>query len=427
MSFFAIPLSGLIASQEQLQAVSSNLANLDTVGYKDQNVNFADIFAQSGLQSGGVVNGANDPIQTGLGVSVAETTSNFSNGNITATNIPSNMALSGNGFFVTKQTDGTVGYTRAGDFTTNKAGYLVSPEGGLVLGYPATNGVVSTSSAPQPLQVGSGAVIPAAATSTFQMTTNLTANAANGDTFSSPVSIYDSLGNQHAMNVTYTKTAANTWSYSVNVPTADTGATSSVVASGTLNFSSSGVLASTTDSSGVTTTPAGSISGINIPSFKDGAAAMNLTWDLNNSAGSPLLSQTNIASETSATSQNGNASGSLSGYTVEADGTIQGSFTGGGTLALGQVAIASFTNTQGLQRSGSNLYDETAGSGPALIGTAGTGGRGTITGGSIESSNVNTASEFANMIVAQQAYQANAKTVTTFDQISQATIAMITA
>jgi len=410
MSSFSIPLSGLVASQNQLQAVSNNLANLDTVGYKDQNVSFSDLFAQSTASSG-----AGNPIQQGLGVATSQTTSDFTSGTPSATGVPSNMALSGNGLFVTQTTNGTQAFTRAGDFTTNTSGQLVTPAGDLVMGYGAVNGVVQTTGALQPLQVGIGAVIPATATTSFQISANLNANSPTGTTFASSTPIYDSLGTSHELSVNYTKTGPNTWSYSVNVPTADTGATSSQIASGTLTF----------DSSGNLTSPTAGIA-LNIPSFTDAAAPMNMTWNLADTAGNPTLTQTNLASASSSVA-NGQASGTLTSYAVGADGTIEGTYSNGQTSALGQVAIASFTNMQGLANIGNNDLQVTAGSGAAQIGIAGTGGRGTITGGSIEASNVDVAAEFAKMIVAQQAYSANAKTVTTMDQISQATIQMITA
>ena len=411
MSFFGVPLSGLIASQDQLQSVSNNLANLDTVGYKDQTTSFSDIFAQSSL-----LNGANDPIQSGLGVQASQTTTDFTDGTQSATGIASNMALSGNGFFVTESADGTKGYTRAGDFTSNGQGQLTTTSGDLVMGYPAVNGVVSTSSALQPLQIGLGSVIPASATTKFNLTTNLSSEAATGTVVPSTLSVYDSLGTAHVLTVDFTKTGTNTWSYSVNVPKADTGASSSQVASGNMTF----------DSSGNLTSPTGSIA-VSIPGFADGASSMNLNWNLSNSTGGSSITQTNLASTTTATTQDGQASGTLTSYAVGADGTIEGTYSNGETSALGQVVVASFANSEGLLRTGQNNYQVTAGSGAAQIGLAGTGGRGTIAGGSVEESNVDVAAEFAKMIVAQQAYQANAKTVTTLDQISQATIQMVSA
>ena len=410
MAFFGVPLSGLIASQDQLSSVSNNLANLDTVGFKDQTASFSDLFAQSSL-----VNAANDPIETGLGVQASQTNSDFTDGGITSTGLASNMALSGNGFFVVQGTSGAPSYTRAGDFTVNASGFLTSASGEQVLGYGATNGVVSTSGTIQPLNVALGSVIPATATSSFQISGNLQASSAVGAAVSSTTQIFDSLGAPHTLTVSYTKTASNTWSYSVDVPTADTGAASSQVATGTLTF----------DSSGNLTAPAGNVP-VSIPSFTDGAAAVNMSWSLRNANGAGTITQTDLGSSTSAT-QNGQGSGTLEGYSVQADGTIEGSYSNGQTNALGQVAIASFANTQGLLRTGNNDYQATPGSGSASIGTAETGGRGTITGGSVEASNVDVATEFSKLIVAQQAYSANAKTITTFQQVSEATIAMISA
>jgi flagellar hook protein FlgE len=199
------------------------------------------------------------------------------------------------------------------------------------------------------------------------------------------------------------------------------------VDSGVITFSDTGQLSSITSAgTGTTVNGTTSISGISIP-MANGAAALSVTWDLEDASGNPTLTQTNVTSATQTATQNGNAAGTLSGFSVASDGTVEGSFTNGTTEALGQVVLANFVNPQGLQQIGNNYFTPTLGSGAALVGTAGTGGRGTITGGSVEGSNVNTATEFANLIVAQQNYQANAKTITSFDQISQATIAMLPA
>jgi flagellar hook protein FlgE len=433
MGSFATPLSGLTAAQGQLQSVSNNLANINTDGYKDQTLTFADVFSQNG-----VTNGSGDPVQTGSGVTISSTDANFTEGSLNATGTTSNMALSGNGFFVTQSASGLPDYTRAGDFTTNNAGQITTPSGELLLGYPAVNGVVNTAATLQPLQVGTGVTSPAVASTTFNISANLNASSVVGDTASSTFPVFDSLGASHTLSVTYTMTAPNTWSYAVTIPSADltpapAGATTTV-ASGTLNFSSSGVLTSTlptggaapvAPSSGITLTiPPAAVAPAVQTTFLDGAATMPLTWNLV-TAGSPTITQTSTASATSATSTNGFASGTLQTYAVQPDGTIDGTFSSGQTLALGQVAVASFANNQGLVAIGNNNYQATAASGPAVVGLAGTGGRGTVIGGSVEQSNVNIATEFSKLIVAQQAYSANAKTITTFNQVSQATIAML--
>ena len=153
---------------------------------------------------------------------------------------------------------------------------------------------------------------------------------------------------------------------------------------------------------------------------------MNLTWNLNDASGNPTITQQDATSATSTTTQNGYGVGTLTGYSVLSDGIVQGQFSNSQTLALGQVAVASFANAQGLAQSGQSNYQATFASGAAVVGQAGTGGNGTITGGSVEGSNVDLSDEFSNMIVAQQGYEANAKALTTLDQISQATIQMMT-
>ncbi len=411
MGFFGVPLSGLLASQSQLQAVSNNLANLDTVGFKDQTVSFSDLFAQSSL-----LDGANNPVDTGLGVASSQTSTDFTDVAPTSTGVASNMALSGNGFFVAQTAGGAQNYTRAGNFTANSQGQLTTADGELVMGYPAVNGVVSTSAPLQSLQVGLGSTIPATATTTISMPANLDSAASTSTTpYSSTIPVYDSLGQTHELTVTYSKTATNSWDYSVTVPAADTTSGTTQVAQGSLTFNGSGVL----------TSPTGNIA-LHVAGLTDGAADLNIQWSLEDSSGNPTLTQTDAASATSGDTQNGRASGTLTSFAVGSDGMITGTYSNGETSALGQVAVATFYNTQGLVRTGSNNYQASAGSGPASIGVAGTGGRGTITGGSVENSNVDVATEFAKMIVAQQAYQANAKTITTLDQISQTIIQMIT-
>jgi flagellar hook protein FlgE len=412
MASFSIPLSGLAATSASLNVIANNLANLNTDGYKDETLNFASVFNQMQGTSG---NG--DPIQYGSGVKVAGRVSNFSDGNVASTGIASNMALQGNGFFVVQNTDGSESFTRNGDFTVNAAGQLSTQGGQLVLGYPVVAGVIQSRSTLTPITVNGVNNIPANATTTFQMTTNLDATSTAGTTFDTPITVYDSLGETHVLTVEYTNTAPNTWTYSVTLPAADTGGNGAPtqLATGTLNFSSSGVL----------TNPVGSIPGIAIKNLADGAANMSLTWNLNGSGGVPAITQQAASSATSAWTQNGYGTGSLTGYTVSSDGTVEGQFSNMQTLALGQVAVASFANNQGLTQAADNDLQPTLASGAPLISAAGIGGNGLITGGAVEQSNVNLSAEFGNMIVAQQGYEANAKVLTTFDQVAQATLQVI--
>jgi flagellar hook protein FlgE len=414
MSAFSIPLSGLAASSASLNVIANNLANLNTDGYKDQSLDFSSVFNQVQGTSG---NG--DPIQIGNGVQIQSTVSNFSNGNVDNTGIASNMALQGNGFFIVEGNNQTL-YTRAGNFTVNSDGQLTTPSGQLVMGFPAVNGVVQTSAVLAPITVNSAASIPASATTNFSMTTNLDASSATGTTYSSPITVYDSLGEAHTLTVTYTNEGGNAWDYSISVPAADQTAPTGPVATGTLAFNSAGQLTNVNGS--------GAVQNVNftIPGLSDGAANLALTWTLTGTnGGAPPITQEAAASATSANTQNGYASGSLTGYSVLSDGTVQGQFSNNQTLALGQVAIASFANNQGLTQVGNNDYQSNYASGTPVIGQAGVGGNGTITGGAVEESNVDLSTEFANMIVAQQGYEANAKVLTTLDQVSQATLQVI--
>ncbi len=409
--FFSTPLSGLNASSSALKTVSNNLANMNTDGFKSQTTTFSDLFYQDYGASG-----SGDPIQSGLGVQVSGSTQDFTNGVISSNGVTSNMALNGSGFFVTQGADGSQTYTRNGDFTTNSAGQLITQAGDQVMGYPASGGVVSTNAKLEPLAVGAGTTSPATPTSTFSLSTNLNSASADGTTFQSPISVYDSLGASHVLTVTYTKTTANQWQYDVSLPSKDiqsgTGITTSV-ASGTLDFNSSGSLSS----------PSAPIS-ISVGPLSNGATTMQQTWKLSDASGNSLLTQTASNSSNNSTLQDGFAAGVLNTYTVETDGTIQASFSNGQTRAIGQVAIANFANPEGLSLNGNNEFTSSTASGAAVIGVAGTGGRGTIAGASVEQSNVDVAQQFASLIVYQRAYEANAKAITAFDQLEQDTIAM---
>ena len=415
MPLFSTPLSGLNASSAQLQAISNNLANLNTNGFKAQNAVFSDIFYQNLGTSGN-----SDPIQAGSGVQVEGMSSDLTNGPVSSTGISSNMALNGPGYFVTSNPAGALSYTRAGDFTTNVSGQLTSLSGNLVMGYPAVGGVVSTNASLQPINVGAGTTTVATPTSDFSFTTNLNASAPLNTVYSpTPISVYDSLGAAHLLTVTYTKTATNSWSYNVTIPSSDvaggTGSTTSV-GSGTLNF----------DSTGAITPPTASITTLSVGPFTNGATTLTPTWQLSNASGNSLITQTAASASTTSTQlQNGFAAGTLSSFSVLQDGTVQATFTSGQTAAIGQVAVASFANPEGLSLSGGNQYAPTSASGQAVIGTAGSGGLGTIAGGSVEQSNVDVATELSDLIVAQRSYEANAKAVTTFDQVEQATIQMV--
>ncbi len=410
MPNFSIPLSGLTAESTALSAIANNLSNQNTTGYKDTTVQFSDLFYQSLGTTG-----SGDPIQEGAGVQIGSMPATFTQGSVASTGVPTDVAIQGSGFFVVQNSSGALSYTRAGDFSINANDTLVTSSGQDVLGYPAVNGVVNTGTGIAPLQLGVGTISPPTATANVQLTTNLNASTSVGDTFSTPVTVYDSLGASHVLTYTYTNTGPGAWSYNITIPAADVGQTGNpvVLNSGNLTF----------DSNGKLTLPAANVTGITATGLADGASNLTFTWDLYNNT-TPLLTQVAAPSSTTAISQDGSASGSLVSFSIGSDGTVSGSFSNGKTEALGELALANFANPEGLQLDGSTDYSPTLASGPAVNGVPGTGGLGTISGGALELSNVDIATEFANLIVAQRGFEADAKAVTTFDQITQDTIAL---
>lgn len=423
MPLFSIPLSGLTASSNALSVISNNLANLNTIGYKDEQANFKDLFYQTMGTTG-----AGDPMQIGAGAAVGSINANFNNGNVNNTGVPTNVAITGNGFFITQQDGGGLQFTRDGGFGVDPTGKLVAADGSTVLGYPAVNGVVNTGAGLGSIFLGQGTISPPNPTSGVAMGTNLDATAAVGSTpFSTPVTVYDSLGNSHVLTFQFTKTAANAWNYQISIPQADvTGATGPVVVnSGSLTFNGNGQLVSTSTGpggTGTTTTPPANITGISVANLADGATNLTFSWNLLDANGTPNLTQVASPSTTSTTNQDGYSSGTLQSFTIDSDGIVQGSFSNGQTQAIAQLALANFANNQGLQRVGSNNYTATLASGSAVVGTANTGGRGSISGGALELSNVDISQEFTQLIVTQRGFEANARVVTTFDQITQDTI-----
>jgi flagellar hook protein FlgE len=408
MPNFSIPLSGLNAADTALATISNNLANLNTTGYKDTTVNFQDLYYQL-LGS----NGSGDAIQLGSGSSVASVNTNFTDGTVNSTGVDTDVAITGNGFFVVQDGSNTY-YTRAGDFTQDSSGYLVTADGYKVMGYTATNGVVDTSAGLSAIQLPSGMTSAASATTTVSLDANLSSSTDVGGTYDTSVTVYDSLGTSHVLSIDFTRTSSG-WDYTVTLPSSDftsgTG-TNTTVASGSLTFDSSGVLTSTTPIS------------ISASGLTDGADSLSINWDLANSSGTGLITQTSSSSSTTSTSQDGCTSGSLTSFSIDTNGDIVGTFTNG-TKILGQIALADFANLQGLSKVGSNNYAATISSGSASVGSPETGSLGKLTGKALELSNVDMSTEFSDLIIAERAFQADSKSVTTFDQIAQDTINLI--
>jgi flagellar hook protein FlgE len=407
MPSFSIALSGLQADSVALNTIGNNLANLNTTAYKKQSTSFEDLFYQ---QIG--TSGANEAIQVGVGTKVSGTATSYQHGSLSPTGKATDLAMSGNGYFVVQQ-GGVQSLTRAGNFQLDLYGNLQTVNGEKVMGYAAVNGVATGNGALTPIQVPIGTTESAQPTQNFSVTANLNAAAVVGTQFSTPVTTYDSLGQSHVASIQYTKSGANTWDYSVSLPAGDaTGATGNT---GTLTF----------DTAGKLVTPAANVSGISFTGLSNGASNLTFNWQLYDSNGNGTIGQSTAASTSTATTQDGFTSGTYQGFTVDANGVINASYSNTHTVALAQLAVASISNEEGLIRVGNNDFQTSAASGLASIGVAGAGGRGTIEGGALEQSNVDIATEFSDLIIAQRSFEADSKTVTTFDTISQDTISMI--
>jgi flagellar hook protein FlgE len=406
MPSFATALSGLESNNTALNTIANNLANMNTVGYKDQTDQFSTLFYQQ------LNTGVNGGVQVGVGTQVATTETNFSNGSPTATTQSTDMALQGNGFFVVND-NGQQELTRAGNFVLSQSGALQTTSGASVMGYPAANGSISLGSGVQPIVLPLGQTLAAKQTGTMNIQANLDASAAGGTVVPAPITLYDSLGGAHQATVTFTKATGvnNQWNYSIALPVGD--ATGGTGTTGTLNF----------DTNGNVTPPTASIGPITFTGLTDGASNMSFSWNLSGTAGA--ITQTATASNEASATQDGYTSGSYQGFSVDGNGIVQANFSNGQHELVGQVAVATVANQQGLQATNNTAYLATLASGSAVIGTAGTAGRGIIQGQALESSNVDVSTEFSALIVAQRAFEANSKSVTTFDQATQEAINMI--
>jgi flagellar hook protein FlgE len=407
MSSFSIPLTGLEASSTALNTIANNLSNMNTTAFKSQDVSFSDLFYQ---QIGS--NGAGDPLQVGAGTQIGSTETDFSQGSINETGNATDVALNGNGFFVVENGGQTL-YTRDGNFTLSSAGALTTQGGQQVMGYPVVNGAVDTNAPLAAIQIPVGQVEQPAATTNMSMTANLDAGAAAGTVVPAQITVYDSLGVSHVATVNFTAQGGGAWTYNISLPAGD--ATGGQNLTGTLQFNASGNL----------TTPAANVGGIQFTGLSDGANSLNITWDLYGSNNQPTITQVSSASAVSATNQNGYASGEYSGFTIDSDGVVSAKFSNGQTTPVGQLALASITNEQGLSITAGNNYETTLASGAASIGVAGSAGLGTMQDEALEQSNVDISTQFSDLIVAQQAFEASSKAITTFDTVSQETINMI--
>ncbi len=402
---FSAGLSGLSANAAYLNVIGNNLANINTLGYKSGTVSFGDMVSRT--VGGTSVN----PMQVGLGVLTGAISPVFSQGAIETSREVTNAAIQGNGFFVVRGEGGNA-YTRAGNFSFNADGELVTPDGWRVQGYtdvdPNTGKVVATGGLSD-IVMPPGVLRDPVATTNVRTLINLDATApvTGGVDFTSSFKVYDALGSAHAVTVDFQKTAAGAWTYTATVPQADVDGGTGVfqLASGSMTFDGVGRLTSPT--AGVQlTSPA---------TWANGAAGANITWDI---AGTPpAITSYASPSATSSITQNGSPVGQVTSVSIDPDGRVMATFGAGETVAVAQLALANFNNPKGLVKLGANRFGEGEAAGVANIGTAGTGGRGTLVGSALEQSNVDIAQEFTQMILAQRGYQANSRTITVSDEV----------
>jgi flagellar hook protein FlgE len=405
---FQTGLSGLNAASQTLEVIGNNVANSNTVGFKESRALFADVYAAS-LNGGG----ANS---VGIGVKVAGVQQEFTQGNITVTNNPLDLAVNGKGFFRVSD-NGAIFYTRNGQFHLDNAGNVVTADNLQVTGYGVNAAGAIVPSAPAPLVVSS-AQLPPTVTSTFKPNLNLDSreappataifNSTDPTSYNESTSgtVFDSLGNSHVFTMYFVKTAtAGQWALhgtvdGTAVANVDLGAGAGAPVN--LNFSNTGVLTTAMPLAAVALTVGG-------------GAATPLTF------ATDFTGSTQFGANFAVNSlyQDGFTSGRLAGYTVGGDGIIVGHYTNGQSKNLGQVVLASFADPEGLKPLGNNRWEETSASGLPVVGAPQSGDLGSLQSAAVEESNVDLTAELVNMITAQRFYQANAQTIKTQDSILQ--------
>jgi len=412
-------ISGLQAHQTKMDVVGNNIANVNTVGFKSSTTVFEDTLSQV-LRNGSAPTsgtGGTNPAQVGLGVKVATIATNFGQGSTQATGRDSDFMISGDGFFVTKSGNQQT-YTRAGSFDFDSSGRLTTPDGNILQGWMATNGTINTNGPLKDLTVPFGQTLAPVATTNGMVSGNLSAEASSstpvGGNVQTQVTMYDPLGHAHQISYIFSPTGTpDQWDVSVQdengapLPTTPGPVT---VNFDPLTGPTKGQIVPATDQT-FTFDPS-----VSFPDWTGGVTA-----DL--SAVSQFGGKSTVIAQSPVTG-GGSALGTLESFSLGDDGTITGVFSNGLRQAIGQLALANFANPAGLTKSGNSSYSVGDNSGAAQIGTAGTGGRGSLSAGALEMSNVDLAQEFTGLIIAQRGFQANSKVITTSDQILQDLVQM---
>jgi flagellar hook protein FlgE len=410
-----IGISGLQAHGEAISVVGDNIANASTVGYKRNRAEFSD-----------VLGGQLDSQRLGGGVRLSGTQTMWDQGAVTQTGNPLDLAIRGGGMFVVKGNHGgqtAQYYTRDGRMHLDNQGFVVNQQGLRLQGF-TIDPTGTRALAPSDLPLGARES-PPAATTTANMTLNLDANAVtppawdplNPNTtsnYATSATVYDSLGAAHHVEVFFRSQGAGAWEYHAMVDGGELAGgvkgTLTEIGTGTLLFNSAGALQSQTT--------AGTANFVNATPGQ--AIAFTFGDDIA-SGGTGLAGTTQFAgaSAVNGLDIDGRAAGKLTDIVISDDGKIRGVFDNGDKIELAQVALADFANEQGLERAGDGLTVETAASGRPLIDVPGTGARGAVSAGAVEGSNVDLSNELVTLIAFQRAFQANAKTVTTADEMMQ--------
>jgi len=411
LTSFSTALSALNANSTAIDVTGNNLANLNTPGFKTSVVSFHDLVTQSLGAGFGTT-------QVGFGVGTPVTLRQFTQGALQTTNGPLDVAIQGDGFFVVKTPQGNQEYSRGGNLQVDLTGLLTTATGERMQGWSTLNadGSLNTNAAIGDISVPTGTLKAPITTKNVSLDLNLNAAATAGGadgTFSTPIEIHDSLGESHILTFTFTKSStANEWSYSATIPASDTTAPP-VPLTGTLTFDSNGNLTSP-----LSTDPAPALT---ITGLADGASDMTVNWNLFKGS-TPRITQFDQTSATSALAQDGSSAANLIRVGIGDGGTILAQYSNGQQVVVGQLAMATIRNPQSLIAAGNSNFTLSARSALPAIGQPDSGGRGSVLGGSVESSTVDIAQQFTNLIIFQRAYSANARVITTVDQLSQETI-----
>jgi flagellar hook protein FlgE len=406
---FSTALSALGAISTAVDVVGNNLANMNTAGFKSSVVSFHDLVTQS-------LGAGLGETQVGFGVGRPTTLRYFSQGAIQASAGPLDAAIQGDGFLVVRDKAGTLLYTRGGNLQADKSGNLLTATGERVQGWTSVGSVLDTNKPVADITVPVGSLKSPVPTTSFSFDLNLDAAGTAGPPatqFSTSIEVFDSLGTSHVATVAFTKNATvGQWDYAITFPSTDVTSPIAPV-TGSINFDSNGHL--------VNPPATGPFPALAVTGLSDGAADMNLTWNLYNGT-TPRITEYSQPSAVSANAQDGSAAAQLTRVALGDGGQILAQYSDGQQIVVGQLAMAAIRNPESLLAAGNNNFQLSARTALPAIGVAGTGGRGTILGGSVEFSNVDIAREFTNLIILQRGYQANSKVVTTVDELSQDTI-----